>query len=483
MCDLELHNLIEQLVNQPKENEWVEFKLNFHSIEEIGESLSALSNGACINNKVHGYLVFGVRDADQTIEGTSFRPKHHKKGNEELEHWIAQRLNPKVDYAIYEFDYHGKRISLFEVQSANNQPVEFLHNAYIRVGSITRKLNGFPAKARKIWNKCPEIPFEKELALKNINSDDVIRLLDTQNFFDMLKMPYPTNRDAVIERFLSEKLLSKTKSGLDVTNLGALLFAKDLNHFDPLARKAPRVIIYKGKNKLETIQEQTGWKGYAVGFQNLVDFVKNQLPTKEVIESSIRRQINLYPELAVRELIANALIHQDFFITGTGPMIEIFSDRIEMTNPGLPLITTARFIDEYQSRNEALASLMRRLGICEEKGSGIDNVVAACELYQLPAPDFVQLEKHTKAVLFNPKTLNEMNKKDRVRSCYQHCCLKYVSNEKMTNQSLRERFKIEEKNASIASRIIKETMGEGFIKYDDPESKSKKYAGYIPFWA
>jgi len=60
---------------------------------------------------------------------------------------------------------------------------------------------------------------------------------------------------------------------------------------------------------------------------------------------------------------------------------------------------------------------MRRLGICEEKGSGIDNVVAACELYQLPAPDFVQLKKHTKAVLFNPKTLNEMNKKDRVRSC------------------------------------------------------------------
>ena len=84
--------------------------------------------------------------------------------------------------------------------------------------------------------------------------------------------------------------------------------------------------------------------------------------------------------------MANALIHQDFSLTGTGPTVEIFADRIEVTNPGTPLIDTLRFIDEPpQSRNETLAATMRRLNICEERGSGIDKVISQVELYQLPA--------------------------------------------------------------------------------------------------
>ena len=243
------------------------------------------------------------------------------------------------------------------------------------------------------------------------------------------------------------------------------------------------MVVYKGKNKIETIKDQTGVKGYAVAFELLVNFINDQLPTNEAIKSAIRETVRVYPEIAVRELVANALIHQDFSIAGTGPIVEIYSDRIEISNPGLPLITPIRFIDEYQSRNEALAAFMRRIGICEEKGSGIDKVIAYSEIFQLPAPDFITSEKHTKAVLYAPKALNAMEKNDRIRACYQHCCLKYVSNEKMTNQSLRDRFKIEVQNSSIASRIIKETIDEGLVKDDDPNSKSRKYASYIPFWA
>ncbi len=191
----------------------------------------------------------------------------------------------------------------------------------------------------------------------------------------------------------------------------------------------------------------------------------------------------MYPEDAVRELVANALIHQDFSETGTGPMIEIFEDRIEITNPGLPLITPLRFIDEYQSRNEELASLMRRIGICEEKGSGIDRVIALSELFQLPAPDFRVLEKHTKVILYAYKRLNDMDRQDKIRAAYQHCCLKYVSNDHMTNQSLRGRFKIEDQNSAIASRIIGDTLDAGLIKLEDPENKSRKYTRYVPVWA
>ena len=192
----------------------------------------------------------------------------------------------------------------------------------------------------------------------------------------------------------------------------------------------------------------------------------------------------MYPELAIRELVANAIIHQDFNEKGTAPMVEIFSDRIEITNPGKPLISTMRFVDHNpQSRNEKLAHFMRRLNICEERGSGIDKVIFQCEYYQLPAPKFIEGENYTRVILYSHKTLRQMDREDKIRACYLHSCLKYVSGERMTNQSLRERFGIEEKNYSIASRIIAEGIKSGLIKDHDPDNKSKKHSKYVPFWA
>lgn len=156
---------------------------------------------------------------------------------------------------------------------------------------------------------------------------------------------------------------------------------------------------------------------------------------------------------------------------------------MEISNPGKPFIPPDRFIDEYQSRNEKLADLMRRLRICEEKGSGIDKVVNSAEVYQLPAPDFRVTERHTVAVLFAHKNFEDMDRNDRIRACYQHCCLRYVMNERMTNQSLRERFNLSEKKAESASRIIRETMAEGLVKLEDPTVTSPRYRRYVPYWA
>ncbi len=76
-----------------------------------------------------------------------------------------------------------------------------------------------------------------------------------------------------------------------------------------------------------------------------------------------------------------------------------------------------------------------------------------------------------------------MDKSDRIRACYQHACLRHVSNEFLTNTSLRERFSIAEKNYSMASRIIADTLGKNLIKPYDPENRSRKQAKYVPFWA
>ena len=375
MNEQELRELLERLVKLPKESEWVEFKLNYHSVDEIGELISALSNGACLFNQQNSYLVFGVENELQKIEGTTFEPYKIKKGQEEFENWLIQRLNPRLDFRIFEFKYNGKPIVLFEIPAIEHQPVRFKNQAYIRIGSYSRKLDEFPEKEAKIWNKKVVKAFELEIAKRSLSADEVVALLDTQSYFDLLNLPYPTNRKAVLEKFISERFIKQTTSKYAITNLGAILFAKELNSFENLNRKAVRVIIYKGKNRVFTEREQLGIRGYAVGFERLVNWINGQLPANEEIGRVFRKETKMYPEISIRELVANAIIHQDFRVTGTGPMVEIFSDRIEFLSPGLPLITTNRFIDEFQSRNEILASFMRRIKICEEKGSGIDKVI------------------------------------------------------------------------------------------------------------
>jgi predicted HTH transcriptional regulator len=243
------------------------------------------------------------------------------------------------------------------------------------------------------------------------------------------------------------------------------------------------VIQYRGTSRLETRKEEVRGKGYANGFEELIEFINGLLPSNEVIGQALRKTVPMFPDPAVRELVANALIHQDFFVTGAGPMVEIFDDRVEITNPGEPLVDTQRFVDTPpKSRNEVLASLMRRVGICEERGSGIDKVVFQVEFFQLPAPLFEVLGSFTRAVLFAHKTLSAMDKNDRVRACYLHACLKYVNRDYLTNTSLRERFGIEEKNSAAASRLIKEAVEAGVIVPYDPET-SKRYMKYVPWWA
>jgi ATP-dependent DNA helicase RecG len=207
-----------------------------------------------------------------------------------------------------------------------------------------------------------------------------------------------------------------------------------------------------------------------------------QLPQNEVIEDALRKEVKLVPQTLVRELVANLLIHQDLSATGTSVMVEIYSNRIEFSNPGDPIVPIERFIDGYQSRNERLADFMRRFGICEEKSSGIDRVVRDAEFYQLPAPDFKAMHQRTLVTIYGPRDFEDMNRDDRMRACYQHCALKWVMSENMTNQSLRERFHLPEAKSAIVSQIISSTIDMGLIRLDDKIGSSRKYARYLPFW-
>ena len=477
-------SLIYELIKQPSETEWLEFKHNKDDKKTIGEYISALSNSAALNGKVNAYMVWGIEDETHNIIGTTFNPLKTVKGNEALENWLLRQLSPKIDFRFYPVEIEGLNVVLLEIESAKIKPVMFSSVEYVRLNSHKKKLKEFPEKERALWRIFDKISFEKQVAMENITDSEVLGFLDYPKYFDLLKLPLPENRKAIIRSLLDDELIKKDDNGkYSILNLGAVLFAKDLGSFSNLKRKAIRIIQYKGENKIETIKEIDGTKGYAVDFEGLIDYINNLLPSNEVINKAFRKTNKMYPELSIRELVANAMIHQDFSQRGNSVMIEIFSNRFEVTNPGEPLVDTERFLDSPpKSRNEILASFMRRINICEERGSGIDKVVFETELYQLPAPIFRAVNGSTIVILFAHKELKDMNKQDRIRATYQHAVLRYIQNNFMTNSSLRERFGINDKNIATVSRIIKDTLKDNKIALFD-ESVGNRARTYVPTWS
>jgi len=477
-------SLIKELLKQPNETEWLEFKHNNYDKEMIGEYISALSNSAALHSKTNAYMIWGVDDATHEILGTTFTPSTTTKGNEALENWLLRLLKPKIDFKFYEVEIDEKKIVLLEIAPVVVNPVSFQGVEYIRLNSHKKKLKELPEKERELWRVFDRVPFEKQIAVDNVDDSSVLGYLEYTAYFELLNLPLPENRDAILEALENDEMIVKAQNGKwNITNLGAILFAKDLSKFNHLRRKAIRVIQYKDNTKLETIKEIEGKKGYAVGFESMIEYINNLLPSNEVIGKAFRQTIKMYPELSIRELVANAIIHQDFFQTGNSVMIEIYANRFEVTNPGEPLVDTDRFLDTPpKSRNEILASFMRRINICEERGSGIDKVVAQTEVFQLPAPVFRATNGYTISILFAHKELKEMNRMDRVWACYLHASLRYIQNDFMTNATLRERFGIEPKNAAMVSRIIKEALDEKLIYIFD-ENVGAKARSYIPWWA
>lgn len=155
-------------------------------------------------------------------------------------------------------------------------------------------------------------------------------------------------------------------------------------------------------------------------------------------------------------------------------MIEIYRDRLEISNPGVPLVDPMRFVDTPpQSRNEKLATMMRRFHICEERGSGWDRIAAEIELYQLPAPEVRRPGDNTVVTLRSPRKLSNMDNEEKIRAVYLHACLQQVSDKPTTNRTIRNRFKLTDKQSSTASSLLKLALDDGKIVVKNPNAGRK----------
>ncbi|MBF0471413.1 MAG: putative DNA binding domain-containing protein [Gammaproteobacteria bacterium] len=453
------------------ENQHLEFKeaKNQYDSRKLHRYCVALANEG------GGFLVLGIQDKPPraVVGSTAFADVVATASK------IFQAVGFRVD--VEEVCHPDGRVVVFQIPSRPRGTAYHYEGSYLmRSGEELVPMS--EDQLRKIFSE-GQPGWLEGVATKGLSGQDVVQLLDTQSYFDLLNLPYPSEQKGVLERLTTEKLIESLDDGYAILNIGAILLAKSLADFDTVKRKAARVVVYAGESKLNTLSDISGDKGYAVGFQGLVTYVMGKLPQNEVIEDALRKSVKLLPDVVIRELLANALIHQDFEIGGVSPVVEVYTDRVEISNPGLPVVPVERFIDGYQSRNERLADLMRRFGICEEKSSGIDRVIETAELLQLPAPDFLSEHQRTVVVIYGARDFKGMDRADRVRACYQHCVLQYVLRKKMTNQSLRLRFGLSERSGNAVSQIISAAVEQELIKLDPGAPDSRKYARYIPNWA
>lgn len=434
-----------------------------------------------------GFLAFGIDDNSGALLGIT--KSEADNIIERLSSLCRDSVNPlvNIDHSIE--DFRDVSILFIYIKESSIKPVHLkeqsIEEAFIRSGGTTRKASRQEVGALMLNSKSPI--WEELLASKLLNDVEVITLLEYDKVLQMLNKPIPTNIPEIIQWLKDEKMIKDVDGkGFYITNFGAIAAAKDLNKFDDLSRKAVRLIKYEGKNKSEGSKEYPGTKGYAIGFEGLIQFLKGLLPGSEVIKNALRHETSIYPEIAIRELIANCIIHQDFTIRGSGPMIEIFDDRIEFTNPGklLPTKKLDRLIRTTpESRNEVLASAFRRYNICEERGSGFEKAVIAIEMYGLPPLKFEESENSFKVTMFSPRKFANMSNEERIEACYQHSIIMYYAEGGFSNASLRKRFGMHDKQAAQISKLIKDSIDAGKIKSKVPESESKKFSLYIPYWA
>ena len=138
---------------------------------------------------------------------------------------------------------------------------------------------------------------------------------------------------------LEDKILSKQDNGLySITNLGAILFANQLKNFPSVGRKALRIVKYNGKNKINMEQEILLDKGYVIAFSEIMTLINALLPTKETINptTGIREKEILYPQIAIREAVANALIHQIYQLLVLDLSLKYLTIELKSLIPVLP---------------------------------------------------------------------------------------------------------------------------------------------------
>lgn len=402
-------NLVLSLTQQPSEQEWLEFKHNFHSPEEVGKRISALANGACLSGKKFGYLVFGVEDGTHNIVGTSFSPKIKKaKGNEDLEHWLVSRLSPKIHFTIHELQIDGKAVVLFEIPAAKNTPVSFLHEPYIRIGSFTKLLKQYPDQSRKLWQNRAD-DWSAEICHKATLED-----LDPKAIAVARQVFAEKNKRLAedIKGWDDITFLNKAKITIrgQITNSAIILLGYYESTYFLSPAQAHITWILKGTDGIEK-----DYQHFEPPFLLALDEVYNKIRNLNYrympAGTLFPEEVQQYDPYIIREALSNAIGHQDYQLGGRITVVEKEDSTLIFQNSGEFIPKTIENVllqdaPEVSYRNPFLVNAMVSLNMMDTIGSGIKTMYQIQYKRFFPLPDY-DLSDNRVRVKFTGKVLDQ----------------------------------------------------------------------------
>lgn len=385
----ELHTILKELCSSDKETQWLEFKQNGIDHEEIGEYISALSNGACIDNKLHGYLIWGVNNTTHEITGTTFKISSSKHGNQDLELWLRTFLHPKVHFEIFEFDYNGKAVTMLKIPSAVAEPTHFQKKPFIRINSNKTDLRNHPALIRKIYNSQEDWSAKicKEASLKDL---DLAAIQFARISYGEKNEKYRSE----ISQWDAGTLLDRMKITIngEVTNTAIILLGK------PEAARFLLPSVAQITWKLDT--EEKAYEHFDPPFLLNVSAIMKRIrnirykifPDTQLVAAEVLK----YEPRVILEAMNNCIAHQDYHL----------NSRIIITEKTEKLIftSTGSFfegkVEDYslgektpeRYRNPWLANAMVNLNMIDTMGYGIHTMYVEQRKRYFPLPDYSKTE-------------------------------------------------------------------------------------------
>ena len=357
-------DLLETLLSYKDEYEWLDFKENWFSKDEIGEYISAIANGAALCGKEFGYIVWGVNDATKEVVGTTVN-FNKDIDNEPYKHYLARNLTPKISFETVEFKYNEARIVMLIIPQSKSIVTKFKNEAFIRIGSSKEKLSKYPEWEIKLNNTL----VNGYPTIVNVAAPDYAQELTFEKLFMYYGAKGLTLRHDTFEKTL------KLKNKDNKYNIMAYILS-DQNEI-PI-----RVSIFSGIDKSAPLYsvKEFGNTCILYSMDKILEYgdAINIIQADERNRISERIDVPLFDYEAYHEAILNAFIHNKW-LTLNGPQISIFTDRIEiLSHGGLAL---DQDVDGFYSGasipvNEILASIFLQLRISERSGRGVPKIVS-----------------------------------------------------------------------------------------------------------
>ncbi|MCK4825433.1 putative DNA binding domain-containing protein, partial [bacterium] len=387
----ELKALLEELCSLPSETEWVEFKYNYLSPEEIGKYLSALSNSACLHRKPKGYLVFGIENNTHIVKGTTFNPGKEKgKGNQDIQIWLATGLRPNVGFYIHRFKYHGNLVVIFEVNAAIDSPVSFYGKAWVRIGSSKTRLSNYPEMERDIWSRRNRIDWSAQVCEgATIDDLDPEAILKAREEY---KVKYPQKIED-LEKWDDIQFLNKSKLTIHgrITNASIILLGKS----ESAALLSPAVAriswFLKDENNREKDYEHFD-PPFLLNVDRVFAKVRNLKYRHMPSGTLFPMETTQYDHWVIREALHNCIAHQDYHLHGRINLVETPLMLI-LTNVGSFLPGSVETVIQQDAppevyRNLFLATAMVNLNMIDTQGGGIKKMFETQMRRYFPLPDY-----------------------------------------------------------------------------------------------